>query len=141
MPPSPRVLLPATAATCCAVALLAGCSNTQASINRRPHVGAATASVVGNVQKITVTTSDTYRFDPSTIYVHPGRVTVVLVNKGKGAPHNWTLTAVPGAATPLATAGQTEATSFTAPVPGSYTFVCTIHQRQGQTGKLVVLAK
>ncbi len=123
----------------CAVVLLAGCSNTQASINRRPHHGSSTAVLVDGVQQVTVVAGDTYRFDPSTITVHPGRVRLVLANDGKGAPHNWTLTDVPGAATTLASAGETRVATFIAPAPGSYTFVCTIHRKQGQTGTLVVL--
>jgi plastocyanin len=46
---------------------------------------------------------------------------------------------VPGVATPLAASGQTQSVTFTAPAPGTYRFVCTIHVKQGQTGKLVVL--
>ena len=135
--PSRVVARPAALAI--AVALLAGCSNTQPSINRRPNGGSATASVVNGGQQITVHTNDKYRFDPATITVHPGRVTVILVNNGKGAPHNWTLLDLPGAATTLAAAGETQATTFIAPAPGKYTFVCTIHRKQGQTGTLVVL--
>lgn len=137
--PRPLHMLLRAAAVGGALALVAGCTNTEASINRRPHGGSATASVVDGVAQITVKAGDTYRFDPSTITVHPGRVTVVLVNAGHGAPHDWTLTGLPGAATALASAGNTQAVTFIAPAPGSYRFVCTIHQKQGQTGKLVVL--
>jgi plastocyanin len=118
--------------------LLPSCSNSQASVNRRPQGATATASVVGDVQRVTVTTGDTYRFDPATIVVHPGEVTVVLVNSGKGAPHNWTLVGT-SAATALASAGATRTVSFMTPSPGTYQVVCTIHKKQGQTGKLVVL--
>jgi plastocyanin len=86
-----------------------------------------------------VHTGDNYRFNPSTIVVHPGKVRVVLTNDGKGAPHNWSLL-FPAAFAPLAPSGQTTSATFIAPAPGTYTFVCTIHQKQGQTGKLVVLA-
>lgn len=123
-----------------AVFALVGCTNTRSAVNRRPNGGSATASVVAGEQRITVNTGDTYRFDPATITVHPGRVTVVLVNNGHGAPHNWTLIGLPGAATALANAGQSQSTTFTAPAPGSYSVVCTIHEKQGQTGTLVVLA-
>lgn len=139
MAPSLRALWRAAAAGC-ALAVVAGCSNTQSSINRRPHGGSAGASVVNGVQQITVQAGDTYRFDPSTITVHPGRVAVVLVNTGHGAPHDVTVLGLPGAATPLASAGQTQTATFTAPAAGSYTFVCTIHRKQGQTGKLIVRA-
>lgn len=138
MPTASRTVASAVLAWC-GVLLLAGCSNTQASINRRPHRGSSTAALVDGVQQVTITAGDTYRFDPSTITVHPGRVRVVLVNRGKGAPHDWTLPDVPGAATSLASAGETRVATFTAPAPGSYAFSCTIHRNQGQTGTLVVL--
>jgi plastocyanin len=121
------------------LALVAACSNTEGSVNRRPQGGSGTPSVVNGIQQITIKTGDTYRFDPATITVHPGRITVLLVNDGKGAPHNWTLSGLPGVATPLAASGQTRSVTFTAPAPGTYRFVCTIHVKQGQTGKLVVL--
>lgn len=138
MPPLPRAVSHAVVAGGCAVGLLAGCT-TQPAVNRRPHQGSASATLVNSVQQITVRAGDTYRFDPSTITVRPGTVRLILVNDGKGAPHDWSLIGVPGAAVPLTAAGHAKAFSFTAPVPGSYRFVCTIHQRQGQTGTLVVL--
>lgn len=125
---------------CAASVAVAACSNQQPSINRRPHTGSSTAAEVGGVQQLTVTAGDTYRFDPSTITVHPGPVQITFTNVGKGAPHNLTFLSFM-AATPLTTAGQTSQLSFTAPSPGSYTFVCTIHRAQGQTGTLVVLPR
>jgi plastocyanin len=122
----------------CAAAVLVACT-TEPSINRRPQGGTATASVVDGLQVVVVKAGDTYRFNPATIIVHPGRVRIALVNEGKGAPHDWTLEGLPGAATSLASSGETKTATFTAPAPGSYTFVCTIHKKQGQTGKLVVL--
>ena len=138
--PAHRTASIAFGAVACLTALgvLSACSNTQPSVNRRPHSGSATASLVGGVQQLTVDAGDTYRFDPSTITVHPGTVHVTLVNTGKGAPHNLTFLGF-DAATPLAPAGQRQELTFTAPAPGTYTFVCTIHRRQGQTGTLVVL--
>lgn len=130
----------AIAAAGATVATLGACSNTQPSVNRRPHSGSATASVVGGVQQLTVDAGDTYRFDPSTITVHPGTVHVTLVNTGSGAPHNLTFLGF-AAATSLASAGHRQDVTFTAPSAGTYTFVCTIHRRQGQTGTLVVLPR
>lgn len=116
-----------------------GCSNTEAGVNRRPHSGSASATLVNGMQQVTVQATDTYRFDPSTIVVHPGTVRIVLVNTGHGAPHNWSLTGFPADFVPLTTAGQTQAATFVAPAPGTYTFVCTIHVKQGQTGQLIVM--
>jgi plastocyanin len=121
-----------------AVALVA-CSNRSSSANRRPHSGVATASVVNGVQQVTIKAGANLRFNPSTITVHPGKVHVILVNTG-GAPHNFEVTDFPADFVPLGTDGQTTQATFTAPSPGTYEFVCTIHTKQGMTGKLVVLS-
>ncbi len=125
--------------TACVVGLLAGCSNHAASVNRRPQSGSSTAAATNGVQQVTVTADDLYRFTPDTITVHPGQVKITLINVGKGAPHNLSITGFPADFVPLASSGQTTSATFTAPAPGTYQFVCTIHIAQGQTGTLVVL--
>jgi plastocyanin len=139
--PAARLARTLTAAAAVAFVAIstAGCSNTEAGVNRRPHSGSASATLVNGVQQVTVEATDTYRFVPSTIVVHPGPVRVVLVNTGQGAPHTWSLTGFPADFVPLTSAGQTQAATFVAPAPGTYTFVCTIHVQQGQTGQLIVL--
>ena len=119
--------------------MLAGCQS-QSAINREPHTGSSTAVLADGVQQVTVTSDQSYRFDPSTITVHPGQVRIVLRHTGTGAPHNWSLVGFPDAFAPLVSPGQQSSTEFTAPAPGKYTFVCTIHVAQGQTGTLIVLA-
>jgi len=124
-----------------ALLLLAGCSNRESPINKRPHPGTATASPVGGVQQIVVTTGNDLRFHPSTLVVHPGRVRIVLENApagGSGPPHNITFSGLPGANIPDTYADHSSSVTFTAPAPGTYNFVCTIHAAQGQTGKLIV---
>ena len=121
-----------------AAVLLTGCQ-TESAINRNPHVGATTASAQAGVQQVTITTDQTYRFYPSTITVHPGKVKITLKHTGTGAPHDWSLQGFPADNVPLIDPGETRSVEFTAPAPGTYTFVCTIHIAQGQTGKLVVL--
>jgi plastocyanin len=128
------------------LASLTACT-TSSSADREPYAGTSTASTVSSgVQTVTIRTglnSADFRFHPSTIVVHPGKVRIVLVNdgvKGAGAPHNWSLTGFPGAFVPLVGAGNRAETTFTAPAPGRYQFVCTIHTRQGQVGTLVVQA-
>jgi plastocyanin len=121
---------------------LAACGNSRPSVNREPHPGTATASTGAGGQQLTVTTGRDYRFHPSEIVVHPGPVTIHLVNNGNGdgtgAPHNWTLP-IANAGTALVGPGQEGTVRFTAPAPGRYQFVCTIHVQQGQTGTLVVV--
>ena len=131
-----RVLLPVIAL---AATALAACSNTSSPVNRRPHTGAATASTVNGVQQITIETGDDYRFHPSTIYVHPGKVEVILHHTGTGAPHNFEVTNFPADFVPLTAGGQTREATFVAPSPGRYEFECTIHVAQGQTGTMIVL--
>ncbi len=97
--------------------------------------------LAGNgVQQVTIKADDKYRFTPDTITVHPGQVKITLINTGRGAPHDFSVTGFPADFVPLAAAGQTMTATFTAPAPGRYQFVCTIHVTQGQTGTLIVLA-
>lgn len=137
MPTSRRLIAPAAALLIAGV--LAGCSNTESSASREPHdQGSGTASTVNGVQQITVKAKN-FRFTPSTITVHPGKVTVLLVNQDQGTPHDFSIPNFPADFIPLTNGGKTAEATFTAPSPGTYQFVCTIHTRQGMTGKLVVL--
>ena len=136
---TPRSALATAAITVALVGGLTGCSNRQASINRNPQSGSSTAVDVDGVQQVTVTAGDDYRFTPDTITVHPGQVTITLINMGTGAPHNLSVLGFPADFVPLASAKQTTSATFTAPAPGRYQFVCTIHVAQGQTGTLVVV--
>ncbi len=124
-----------------AVATLAACTNSKAPLAKSPHSGTGAASEVAGVQQITVTTGSDLRFHPSTLTVHPGMVQILLINKvgsSGGPPHNLQVSGLPGAFVPLTTAGDTGTVTFTAPSPGRYHFVCTIHVQQGQTGTLIV---
>lgn len=119
--------------------VLSACSNTQAPAASGPHDGTSTASTVAGVQTVTLEAGSDYRFHPSTIVVHPGRVKVILKNTARsGAPHNFTVTQFPADFVPAAGAGTTQEATFVAPAPGRYQFVCTFHVEQGQTGTLVV---
>lgn len=116
---------------------LAACGSSGSSAGRS---SGASASEVDGVQQITVKAGDNYRFTPSQITVHPGSVKVTLVNSGTGAPHNLQFPVLPTDQwVPLTSSGQTNSVTFTAPAPGTYQFVCSIHERQGQTGELLVL--
>jgi plastocyanin len=143
-PPRPVAVPPLRAATVFAATLLAATvlasCQTKAPVNREPRTGATTASASGGVQTVVITTDSRYRFTPATITVHPGKVRITLEHTGTGgAPHDWQLQGLPAAFVPLTSAGQTRSVEFTAPAPGRYTFICTIHVNQGQTGTLVVL--
>lgn len=125
-----------------ALAVLTGCARVP-EVNTRPHPGTATATAAATgLQQVVVRAGLDLRFHPSTIVVHPGRVRILLVNtadKGAGAPHNLTFNGLPGADNvPDVQAGYAAAATFVAPAPGTYSFVCTIHAAQGQTGKMIV---
>ena len=123
-----------------AVLVLSGCTNGSTPAAKRTHSGTASASTVGGIQQVTITTGNDLRFHPATIVVHPGKVRIVLKNTakvGSGPPHNVDILGLPGQV-PLTGAGDTSSYVFTAPSPGKYTFVCTIHVKQGQTGTMIV---
>ena len=92
----------------------------------------------GGTQSVEVDAGDDFRFHPSLINAQPGPVRLTLKDVGKGAPHNWQAAQLPGAQVPLTTAGQSSTVSFTIGRPGDYRFVCSIHESQGQVGRLVV---
>jgi plastocyanin len=123
-----------------AAGLLVGCSNTQSPANRTPATGSGAASIVNGVQQITLRAGDDLRFKPSTFTVHQGKVRIVLINTGSGAPHDFQVSQFPADFVPTTQSGQTQAATFTAPAPGRYRFVCTIHERQGQIGTMIVKA-
>jgi plastocyanin len=119
--------------------VLAGCSNRSASINRRPQSGgSASASNVNGVQQVRIEVGDTYRFSPDVITVHPGLVQVTLVHTGTGAPHDFSVVGFPADFVPLVNPKGTSTATFMAPAPGTYKFICTIHEAQGQVGQLIV---
>lgn len=117
------------------------CTNRDSAVQKHPHTGSGSASSVPGGEEVTVRAGSDLRFHPSRLTVGPGRLRVVLDNTekpGQGAPHNLQVGGVPSAVVPLTTAGQQSSITFTAPAPGTYRFVCTIHEAQGQTGTLVV---
>jgi plastocyanin len=116
-----------------------GCTNRKSPASREPYLGTTSASAVNGVQDVTLTVDSSFRFTPSTIVVHRGLVRIILRHIGTGAPHNWSLVGFPADFVPNVEPGETASAEFMAPSPGTYTFECTIHLRQGQTGTLVVL--
>lgn len=92
------------------------------------------------VQAVEVDADDRNRFHPSLINAKPGPVRLTLHHVGVGAPHNWLTRDLPGARVPLVRGGETRTASFRIGRPGSYRFVCTIHEAQGSVGRIVVAA-
>jgi plastocyanin len=75
------------------------------------------------------------KFSPATLFATSGAsVTITLNNQDTRVPHN---VAVSGLGTSATCPGPcTAALTFTAPAPGNYGFVCTVHPYM--TGTLVV---
>jgi plastocyanin len=102
-----------------AAATLAACSNPQPPINRTPRSGTTTAAATEGVQQVRVIVDDRYRFFPSTITVHPGRVQITLVHQGTGAPHTLQVLGFPADFVPLVRPGQTSVRLHHPPGTGS----------------------
>lgn len=83
-------------------------------------------------------------FDPATLSV-PANTTVNLTftnneENPAGAPHDWVLENVEGAATEVIAAGENTTIQFEAPEPGTYTYFCSVgnHRDLGMEGTLTV---
>jgi plastocyanin len=94
-----------------------------------------------DTQSVEVDAGDDVRLHPSVINAEPGPVRLTLKHVGKGAPHTWQAPQLPGASVPLTTAGHSNTVRFTIGRPGDYRFLCSIHEAQGQVGRLVVASK
>jgi len=83
-------------------------------------------------------TGSANEFVPGEITVPAGAtVRLTFVNESETVPHNLTSGDPINAATATTVApGEEETIEFTAPEPGEYTFVCTLHP--GMEGTLVV---
>jgi plastocyanin len=127
-------------AGCALLVALAACGqpdNPAAAESNQPNEVTLSPGPDG-IQSVVVDAGDDFRFHPSVINARPGPVALTLTHVGKGAPHNWQAAGLPGATVPLTTAGQSRSVRFTIGRPGDYRFVCSIHQAQGQVGRLVV---
>lgn len=78
-------------------------------------------------------------FQPDVVTVHSGdRVTVVFDNADPTVLHNLTIRAADLADGQTCEGPCRTSQTFTAPAPGAYRIVCTVHSFAGMTGTLVV---
>lgn len=77
------------------------------------------------------------RFSPSTFHVHTGAVMIELHNTG-GAPHDLTFDDATLKSTGTILSEASGSIWITIRRPGRYPFVCTIHERQGMRGMMIV---
>jgi len=116
--------------------LLAGCTS---GLNR-PVVSAAPEPDSLGVQRVVVS-MHSYYFEPNRIVVRAGRpVELVLKNRARLVPHNFTVADSTLALSERAWLG-TGHLSFTPQRPGEYAFFCSVdgHAKKGMTGTLVVV--
>ncbi len=116
--------------------LLAGCT----SGLKRPVVTAEIHPDARGVQRVVVNLHSFY-FEPNRIVVHAGHpVELVLKNRAKFVPHNFTI-ADPALALSKGAWLRTGHLRFTPAAPDTYVFFCHVdgHAKKGMTGTLVVL--
>jgi plastocyanin len=112
-----------------AAALLAGCQTTAYT---------STASPVAAVD-VTISTGPGERlaFEPAATTVQTAGPITLTFRNGSSLPHNMTFTAGLSAATQtIVKPGSSEQLLLVPPAPGTYPFVCTIHD--GMAGTLIV---
>jgi uncharacterized cupredoxin-like copper-binding protein len=115
---------------------LAGC----ASGLHRPIVTAEPRPDAAGIQRVVVS-MHSYYFEPSRIVVHAGQpVELVLKNRAKLIPHNFTI-ADPSLQMSERAWLRTGHITFTPQKPGTYAFFCKVdhHANKGMTGELVVV--
>ena len=134
-----RKLITFVPAVSVAVMVTGGCSSS--------HPAASTLAPArpdptrtGGVQRVTIAATDSFKFGPADVVVHPGKVALTLIDAGS-YPHNISLPAL-GRTSPSVSGapGQSSTTMLlTLATPGRYAFVCTYHSSAGMKGTLVVL--
>ena len=120
----------AAAVAAMAVLGLAGCSSSSTSHATGSATGGSSSS--GSAAPVSSTPAtgtkiviDNFTFSPDSLTVSPGQ-TVTVVNSDSTAH---TLTATTGKAFDTGTISAGKSGTFTAPTaPGSYPYICTIHQ-------------
>lgn len=141
--------LGALAATALMVSACAGGSGTSStpatappSTSQAPAAsGPAGSAPSGATVQITIGTDTAagLKFDPGEVTVKTGAEVQVTFENRASVPHNLTFQAPINVASAAVVDPGTSATlHFTAPAPGDYAFVCTIHP--GMAGKLIVAA-
>jgi plastocyanin len=128
-------LITFAAAAAVALALTAGCSAGHTA-------GQPAAKPSDEVQAVTLTATDAFRFTPTITTVHTGRVRITLTENGS-YPHNISFPGLNTTSSSISgSPGQTSTSLLlTVNTPGHYGFVCTYHSSAGMKGDLVVLKR
>jgi plastocyanin len=127
-----------------AVAVLLGAAGCQRQSPRFQGAAAPTtvppvAAKVGadGTQTVTLQMTDLLRFVPSTVVVHPGKITVTLANAG-GDPHQFEVPSL-NVSTGNIPGHTTKTVTFTIPAgTNSFPFDCAYHTSEHMVGTLTV---
>jgi plastocyanin len=135
----PRTL---SAAVIALLMLLAACGGSGAAPSTpAPPDSSAAPATPSNPGRVELTvgtdTGADLKFDPAAVTVPAGATVSLTFENRASVPHNLTFSEAPSAATSTVVApGASETVEFTAPDPGTYDFVCTLHP--GMSGTLIV---
>src|SRR5690242_10494205 len=112
----------------CIAATLALALLTACSAPSNPSVASQTSPAASaSAQVVSVSASDSLKFEPSGITVKAGQPVQITLNNSGQMQHDWSLNQ--GAAQPVkivANAGQSASGTFTIQQPGTYTFICSV---------------
>ncbi len=117
--------------------LAAGCNSSSTSDGHHAPASAVDSVDAAGIQHVTIEGTSEMTFSPATFHVHPGTIVLVLQDTG-GAPHDLTFddNRLHGVGT--TPGGKSLSARITVTKPGRYPFVCTIHERQGMRGTMIV---
>jgi plastocyanin len=98
---------------------------------------ASSSAGAHGTQVVNLEATQQMRFQPASVRVRPGRITVRLHNTGS-MPHRMEIHGIAGTTIPLIEGGQTKQVTFTVTRPGSYQLECAWHKGEGMTASFVV---
>lgn len=115
-----------------------GCGGGTSNDSSEPTaVATLAAEVRDDVQVFSVVGQLDQTFSARELVARPGKIQVDFSVAKGSAPHNFVVPRIPGAATDILPAGESQSITFTVSEPGRYQVVCTLHR--GMTATLVIL--
>lgn len=101
--------------------------------------GAQGATDARGVQQVTLHATDSFRFSPSTVTAHTGRLRITFVDDGS-YPHNISFPTMHLTSSTVSGNPGQDTTTLTVALPraGTYSFFCTYHSSAGMKGQIKV---
>lgn len=134
---SARSALVALVTAVAVLTALTGCGSGGDDAGTPSAAATLTPSVSDGTQVFAVVGQVDQTFSARELVAHPGTIRVDFSVAKGSAPHNFVISAIPGATTRIVSAGNSQSITFTADRPGRYPVVCTLHQ--GMTATLVIV--